>query len=221
MGGNRCPLLCNMTIKSISKLVKCTSTSEMTCSHHTSMLPYIYASILPCSYTSMLPYFHAPIHLCSHTSMLPYIYASILLCSHNLCSHNLCSHTSMLLYIYASILPCSHTSMLPYFHAPILPCSHTAMHPYIYAPIHLCSHTCTRVLLSMYIPLLPSSECPSCLHTTLASLSSHPLLHMVVHSPPAQNSTLPSRSLAPPTSRTSPWLHTGFLAENKCTNINM
>ena len=46
----------------------------------------------------------------------------------------------------------------------------------------------------------------SCLHTTVASLESHPLLVTVPHIPLTQTSTLPSLLVAPPTRRTLPVL---------------
>ena len=46
---------------------------------------------------------------------------------------------------------------------------------------------------------------PSCLQTTLASLSSHPSSHTVPHSLLIQISTLPSKGLKPPDNLTSPY----------------
>ena len=46
---------------------------------------------------------------------------------------------------------------------------------------------------------------PSCLHTTLASLLSHPSSHTVPHSLLIQISTLPSKGLKPPDNLTSPY----------------
>ena len=70
---------------------------------------------------------------------------------------------------------------------------------YYYASIIPC------VWCLLYV--LPVSY-PSCLHTTRVSALSHWSLHTVPHSPSLHTSTLPSVSVAPSFSLTSPCIHT-------------
>ena len=59
---------------------------------------------------------------------------------------------------------------------------------------------------------------PSCLHTTLASLLSHPLSHTVPHNPLMQISTLPALSTGPPARRSVPLVQDWIAME---TNIHI
>ena len=59
---------------------------------------------------------------------------------------------------------------------------------------------------------LPNLDHPNCLHTTLASLLVHCLLHIVPQVSSKQISTLPALSLLP-TIRTSPSMQTTIFTE--------
>ena len=77
--------------------------------------------------------------------------------------------------------------------------------------------TCMKELTSLLFTfaIIDDSYIPdififSCLHTTSASVRSHPLSHTVPQNPSTQISTLPSLSLSPPTRRRSPELHSDW-----------
>jgi len=70
-------------------------------------------------------------------------------------------------------------------------------------------HHIKTMLITSRLHGLPLVDIPSCLHTTIASVSSHPSSHTVPQLPLWQISTRPSYSFLPPTSRTSELLQTG------------